>query len=141
MKNLHILVTLSLVLLFSFYACNKSDGGSDLTTEIVGKYNSSSVEITVNKVDKSTVSMLVSPISSGCYYNGFAFTNVKMNSASSFTLNETNHDGPSCKKTAKGTGTVSGNNITLFMNLETDNTNSIFCCNVKNENLNYSASK
>lgn len=98
----------------------KKDGTSngDLTTSIVGHYTNSSTntDIVVNKIDNSKVSItLTSGSGSGSY--DVAFSSVTMNSANAFTLNSVTEDGDGCigKETFTGTGTHSGNNISLFM--------------------------
>lgn len=107
-----LLITISLFLL-TFTSCKKS---SDLTTQIVGKYTKGSgsglVDITVNKVDDNTVTIAVDEAAGGEY----AFTSVKMNSATSFNLNSVSISGRHCdgQETISGTGTVSGSNISLF---------------------------
>lgn len=84
--------------------------------------------------------MLVKP-TDYCFDKGLAFTNVKMNSPTAFTLNEITYNSfSSCTRTINGTGTVSGNNISLFTIVVTDKLGGT-CCFTKSESINYSASK
>lgn len=129
-------------LAFSLTQCKKDS--NDLTKSIVGKYtnpNDYDLEITVNKIDNSTVSLTL--------HNGYfdyAFTNVKMNSATSFTLNEYTQSGLCQTNTVyedasikiSGSGTGSNNNISVFVT-EKKTGNSGNC--TENNSYTFSASK
>jgi hypothetical protein len=115
-KTLLLFIFASILLLPS---CKKdgTDGG-DLTSSIVGQYTNSSTNTTivVNKIDDTKVSITLNTGSGSGTYD-VAFTSVTMNSETSFTLNTVTQDGAVCigKETFSGTGTHSGNNISLFM--------------------------
>jgi hypothetical protein len=135
-----LLITITL-LLFTFSSCKKS---SDLTTQVVGKYTKGSgsglVDITVNKVDDKTVTIAVDEAAGGEY----AFTSVKMNSETSFNLNSITISGRHCdgQETISGTGTVSGNNISLFYtNVVTGVSGSPYSCTAGTFQETISASK
>lgn len=138
MKKLFSFVVLTILLFAFIHSCKKSED-SDLTKSVTGKYVGSNVEITVNKIDNSTVSVLVKP-KDYCYDKGLGFTNVKMNSETSFTLNEITYNVSSCSKKISGTGTASGNNISVFATIVTDNLG-LTCCFNKNESETYSGTK
>ncbi len=109
-----------------FTACKKENGkDNDLTETVVGKYtnpNDYDLEIVVNKIDNSTVSIT---LQNG--YFDYAFTNVKMNTATSFTLNQYTKNSycysqispEEATLTISGTGTASNNNISLFISENT----------------------
>ncbi|MDZ4844819.1 MAG: hypothetical protein SH857_04635 [Chitinophagales bacterium] len=111
-----------LVATFMFNACDKEEdgdnNGTDLTTSIVGHYTHSSnnTDIVVNKVDNTTVSITLDTGSGSGAYD-VAFSSATMNSANAFTLNTVTQNGAVCSgdETFSGTGTHSGNNISLFM--------------------------
>jgi hypothetical protein len=114
-----------------FSSCNKEDKkNNDLTSEVVGRYtnpNDYNLEIIVNKINNSTVSITVQNS-----HHSDAFTNVTMNSANAFTLNSFKGVGwcsepfqsdeflnsfyEAATVTTSGTGTASNNNISLFIN-------------------------
>lgn len=127
---------------FSFTQCNKDS--KDLTASIVGKYTNPSdhnLEITVNKIDDNTVTLTLQ----NSYFD-YAFTNVKMNSATSFSLNELNKSGicytssstSSANVKITGTGTGSNSNISVFVT-ETVTATSGSC--TETNNYTFSASK
>lgn len=129
------------VLLLSFSGCKKA---TDLTTQIVGKYESGSgsgkVELTINKVDDKTVSIAVQEAGSVQY----AFTKVMMNSETTFTLNSISIAGRFCdgNEAIGGTGTVSGGNISLFYTVNSTGTSgSPYACSNGTRSEVLSASK
>jgi hypothetical protein len=114
-----------LMALLLIASCGKDKEEKDLTTLIVGVYSLQGDEgrvITVNKIDNKTVSIAF-------VYDGesFSFTNVVLNSETTFTLNEhsiprysyveVSGDYESCyfRNIYTGTGTVSANSISLFL--------------------------
>ena len=104
-------------LMFLLTSCGEEENDNDLTTSIIGHYTnlSENTDIVVNKVDDTTVSISLSSGSgSGAY--SIAFPTVTMNSETTFTLNEITASG-SCVGIYmySGTGTHSGNNISLFL--------------------------
>lgn len=146
-KHLFNFVVLTAIFgLFLTASCKKDTkeevSKNDLTTNIVGKYTNKddyNLTIIVNKIDNSTVSITI--------HNGYfdyAFSNVKMNSSTSFTLNEysvsswcTNVDDDTNIKNS-GTGTASNDNISVFVTeMSTSNSGN---CDSNNKN-NFSASK
>jgi len=100
-------------------------------------YENTETEITINKVDDSTVSLALKHGTS-CKYD-IGFSSVKMNSASSFTLNEVNFI-KFCNKKISGTGTYTNNNISIFAVVVSDNT-AMSCCADSIVNVTISASK
>ncbi|MFN8278541.1 MAG: hypothetical protein U0T84_13765 [Chitinophagales bacterium] len=141
MKKSTLLSVVAFMILLFFSGCKKT---TDLTTQIVGKYQSGSgsakVEITVNKVDDKTVSIAVEQASSASY----AFTKVTMNSETAFTLNTITIPGRFCDgtETISGTGTVSGGNISLFYSVNSTSTSgSPYACTAGIESVVLSASK
>lgn len=141
-----LLVFSALLGLFFTSSCKKENGDSknDLTASVVGKYtnpNDYNLEIVVNKIDNSTVTIT---LQNG--YFDYAFTNVKMNTATSFTLNEYTQNGW-CENSqaaeeatvkASGTGTASNNNISLFVTEQIAGISGV--CN-ENYSYTFSASK
>lgn len=133
--------------LFFTSSCKKENGDSknDLTTSVVGRYtnpNDYDLEIIVNKIDNSTVSIT---LQNG--YFDYAFTNVKMNSTNSFTMTPYSRDGECwdsqsnyfpATETVSGSGTSSNNNISMFID-EQVIANSGSCS--KNYSYTFSASK
>lgn len=136
------------LVLFFVTSCKKdsNDDKNDLTTNILGKYtnpNDYDLEIVVNKIDNSTVSMT---IKNG--YFDYAFTNVKMNSATSFTLTPYSFNSGcfisssqhvDATTTVSGTGTASNNNISVF--IEENHVASTGSCNDSNDSYSFSATK
>ncbi len=115
-KTLLLCICTTILLLPSCKKDGTNDG--DLTTSIVGHYTNSSTntDIVVNKIDNSKVSITLSSGSGSGAYD-VAFSSVTMNSATAFTLNTVTQNGAVCigTETFSGTGTHSGNNISLFM--------------------------
>ena len=107
--------------------CEKDADHDDLTGSIVGLYSdaSSNTQIVVNKLNNNTVTIDVSTEDFGLNYE-IGFTAVTMNSKTTFTLNEITQDPPDeCfdVSTYSGSGTHSGNNISLFINVLSSNLN------------------
>ena len=115
-----LLLLLAVTMLFT--ACDKEDDANsgDLTTSILVHYikTAECTDITVNKIDDTHVSIQLETHCSSSTYS-VAFTNVTMNTATSFTLNSVIGDdycGPD--QTYSGTGTHSGDNISLFITID-----------------------
>jgi hypothetical protein len=112
----NLLLPLCVCLLF-IGSCKKEN--KDLTSGIVGTFwngetSSSRIDITVIKVDESTVSIDIDGYSAG---SGL-YMSTKMNSENSFTLNTRNYSENryligDCNIEAKGTGVYSNGNITI----------------------------
>lgn len=122
-----------LMALLIIASCGKEKEEKDLTTLIVGVYNINGNQqngtITVNKKDDSHVTIAIQdnryeyPL-----LRSFSFTDVKVNSETSFTLNKYSYGSSfqigivqgvmeSCDVNVEytGTGTVSENSISLFV--------------------------
>lgn len=116
MKKQAILILACLALAFT--SCKKDN---DLTSDIVGKYTSGSgsgeVEVIVNRVDNSTVSLTVGGGSVGAAETSTHAT-TKMNSKTSFTLNTVSSTAFGYTTTYSGTGTNSGNNIVVVRHVK-----------------------
>jgi len=135
--KLKYLLTLTTALML-FGSCNKNNS-NDLTSSIVGTYTNAATStlITVNKIDYNTVSISLKHDPS-CEYT-VGFTSVKMNTKNSFTLNDVTRPSSGCgNESYTGTGTHSGNNISIFALLIRDQQSNT-CCG--NKNFSISASK
>jgi hypothetical protein len=138
-------IILFFAITLSIVSCKKSTDKNDLTTDIVGRYTnaSESTEITVNKVSNTSVSIsLTTGTGSGRFT--VAFTNTTMNSTTSFTLNTVDRNSALCDGTESitGTGTSTGNNISLFIKDDVKGTlGSISACPNFIRNVNVSATK
>jgi len=102
-----------LVLAFTLTQCKK-----DITSGIIGKYTNGQtgndrVDIVVNKVDESTVSITVED-----NYGTHSFASTKMNSATSFTLNSYSDKDGGYDYTYSGSGTYSAGNISVTIKTE-----------------------
>jgi hypothetical protein len=100
-----------LMALLLIASCGKENSNEDLTELAVGVYDGLDGSVfTVNKKDNNTVTIM---------YEDYSFTNVVMNSKTSFTLNEYSYldNDYDCYVSIKvsGTGTVSENSISLFI--------------------------
>jgi hypothetical protein len=112
-----------MIALATLTQCKKDgddDNSGDLTTDIVGRYdNDDDYTIVVYRVDDNTVS--ISIVDGGF---SIAFTDVTMQSKTSFTLNEfseTINNSPNDNKyTYSGQGTNSANNISVTVKTVTD---------------------
>jgi hypothetical protein len=114
-----LLSALALFFIAFTSSCKKdSESKSDLTSGIVGHYTNTSdnTDITVNKIDATHVSIALSSGTGSGHYT-MSFTSVTMNSATAFTLNATSDNNYYYDETWTGTGTYSGNNISLFMSI------------------------
>jgi hypothetical protein len=111
-----------MIALATLTQCKKDgddDNSGDLTTDIVGRYDDDDYTVVVNRVDDNTVSI---SIVDGSF--SIAFTDVTMQSKTSFTLNEfsqTINNSPNDDKyTYSGQGTNSANNISVTIKTVTD---------------------
>ena len=111
-----------MIALATLTQCKKDgddDNSGDLTTDIVGRYDDDDYTVVVNRVDDNTVSI---SIVDGSF--SIAFTDVTMQSKTSFTLNEfsqTINNSPNDDKyTYSGQGTNSANNISVTVKTVTD---------------------
>lgn len=128
MKNISLIACA----LFVFVsACKKADDGTDLTASITGHYTNSAqnTDIVVNKVDDTHISITLSTGSGSGSYS-VAFPSATMTSANAFTLNTVTQNGASCigEETYSGTGTHTGNNISLFMTIVGTGTGTPYDC-------------
>lgn len=112
-KQLFSLIVFSVALgLLFISSCKKEDGNNnqtDLTTDIVGKFTSGScLEITVNKVDNTTVSINIKDCNNNETHNA-----TKMNSKNTFTLNKVVVAGTVETYEYSGTGIYQNNTIEI----------------------------
>jgi hypothetical protein len=104
---------LAAVILCTLTQCKpEATAGDGWAGGIEGYYvNTIGEEVTVNRIDDTHVS--ISATTSAWYTLGFS--NVTMNSATTFTLNSIQEQACPNNTILSGTGTASNNNITLFM--------------------------
>lgn len=120
--------------LIFFSSCKKeNDKDNDLTTDIVGKYTNGNTTITVNKVDNSTVAIALED-----GYIAPTFASTKMNSKTSFTLNDVTQNDGVTKREFSGSGTYSSNNIIIQL---LDKLTDLTTGNIIEQEVTYTASK
>jgi hypothetical protein len=102
-----------LVFIIALGACKKEN--EDLTTDIVGTYTSgvgsTATQIIVTKIDNTTVSVYISH--DEFYPTIYTHASTKMNSKTTFTLNDVTEVNSGNRFEYKGTGSASNNNIVI----------------------------